>query len=847
MISRNIYRGLIFPALFFAITMSALLAFPACTAAGPVSEDPEVRILLGFKQAPSPENLSALRQLLDQSLSSNSMLQDAELVLPNVAKIRLAKAQDSQYLEESLRSLPFVAFVEHDGIVKASFEPNDPRYPEQWHLPTVSTPQAWDLTTGSGEVTIAVIDTGVDSNHVDLAAKLVAGYNFVARNNNPLDDNGHGTHVAGIAAASSNNSTGVAGVDWNARIMPLKVLDAQGSGYDSDVAAAICYAADHGAKVINMSLGGSDYSYTMAEAVNYAFNQGATIVAAAGNDGSSVSYPGALDHVIAVGALNTDSNVAYFSNRGSALDLTAPGVSILSTVPGGYQKMSGTSMASPLVAGCASLLLSVNPSWSPSQVEEALKSGATDLGNPGFDPVFGYGKVNVYASLSGAQPGPDPNPYIPEPGDGTWNPPSPGGESVWYLAEGYTGEAFQTYVLIQNPNVETASLQAEYVNSQGNYLVEHYTLAGHSRLTLNLNAILPASEVSTCISSINQVGVVVERSMYFDAGGRADGHCTQGSPEVSTSWYFAEGYTGPGFDEYILVLNPYFTGNYVQLTLFDNRGDQSNHEYWIPPASRLTIHVNDLAPARDVAARVTSTRGVVAERAMYFDYAGREGGHCSMGMPSPSTSWFFAEGYTGPGFDEWLLLFNPTDSDRTATITYRFSDGGQTVANYIVDSLSRYSVHVNNVAPDRDVAIMVECGGEGLLAERAMYFDYRGAWDGGHCSEGARRPSLMWNLAEGYTGGGFETWILIQNTSPFEAAEIRMATMGTAGMASTRVCRIAPGSRTTIYLNDLAAPGDASVSLYSTNNVPVIAERSMYFTLREVNGGSVSMGCPGGS
>lgn len=837
--SQNRSKGRFFPALIFSLLLTLAFASPVLSAAQPETGGQEARILVGFKQAATQAEISALRAAVEDLLSALPQWEGPELLLPNVVRIRLPDVPDLPLLKDILGSLPFASFVEDDHVVSASYSPNDPRYPEQWHLPSISAPQAWDVTTGSTEVTIAVIDTGVDYNHQDLQGRCVAGYNFVDRTPDPMDDHGHGTHVAGIAAACADNSTGVAGVDWKARIMPLKVLDAQGAGYDSDVAAGIRYAADHGAKVVNMSLGGSDYSYSLAEAVSYAYNKGVTLVAASGNEVSSVSYPAACDHVIAVGALDSNDSLAYFSNRGSALDLTAPGVSILSTVPGSYQKMSGTSMASPVVAGCASLVLAAHPGYGPSEVEDALKKNATDLGSPGFDTSYGYGKVNAYAAVGGDQPPPQP-----EPGDDAWDPPDPGGETVWYLAEGYTGSGFQTYVLVQNPNPGAVSLRAEYVDTRGGYVEEYYSLGGVSRLTLNLNAIFPDSEVSTCISSLNDVGVVVERSMYFDSAGRSDGHCTPGSPGLSTTWFFAEGYTGPGFDEYILVLNPWFTSNQMRLTLYDAAGGEQTYEYWLLPASRLTVHVNDLAPGKDVSAMVETSNGAVAERAMYFDYDGRKGGHCAMGSPSPSTTWFFAEGYTGPGFDEWLLLYNPSGSDRTATVTYRFTDGSQMQANYIVRAYSRFSVHVNREAPDREVAIKVSSGGDGLLAERAMYFDYRGTWDGGHCTEGARYPAERWDLAEGYTGAGFETWILIQNTSAYEAAEIRMALMGHAGIASTRTYQLAPGSRTTIYLNDITTAGDVSVSLYSANGVPVIVERAMYFDYNGITGGSVSMGCP---
>jgi len=734
LISRNLYTGLTFPALFFILTLTVLLAFPAASWAQPSQAGAEARVLLGFKQCPLSQDLDELKAVLEKF--SSSISQELDLLLPNVAKIELPAGLDLSRLKDILRSLPFTSFLEEDVKVQAYYQPNDPRYSEQWYLPSISAPAAWDVTVGSNQVTIAIIDTGVDYTHADLASKCVAGYNFVGHNNNPMDDHGHGTHVAGIAAAIGNNGTGVAGVDWSARIMPIKVLNSQGSGYDSDVASGIRYAADHGAQVINMSLGSSEYSYTLEEAVNYAFNKGVTIVAAAGNDDGAVGYPAACPHVIAVGALDSSDRLASFSNRGSDLDLTAPGVNILSTVPGGYQKMSGTSMASPVVTGCASLVLASYPDYGPSQVESALEAGATDLGSAGFDTTFGYGKVNPSTAVQNSQPPPNP-----VPGDDTWAPPQPGGSTTWYMAEGYTGPGFETYILIENPNEQGATLRGEYVDSFGSYKQEDYSLAGHSRLTLYLNTICPNSEVSSCIKSTNGVGVVVERSMYFNSNGRDDGHCAQGSTAVSTAWYFAEGYTGPGFDEYILVLNPWFAGKSVQLNLFDASGGQSTYNYEIASASRLTIHVNDLAPGRDVSAKITAADGVVAERAMYFNYSGRKGGSCAMGSSSPSNNWFFAEGYTGPGFDEWLLLFNPTGSDRTATVTYRFNDGSNIQSNYIVNAFSRYSVYVNREAPNREVSIKVESGGDGLIAERAMYFNYRGGWDGGHCSEGCREPS----------------------------------------------------------------------------------------------------------
>ncbi len=835
----NYGKALLLPVLLISLTLVFLLAAPLASTAEAGETAAEVtRLIVGFRQLPSSGELAALRRTVESFLSGAPQWQGLEMFLPNAARIRVAGGYDPSRLEAILRSLPFTSFVEEDKVVEVALEPDDPRYGEQWHLPSISAPAAWDATTGSASVTIAIIDTGVDYTHPDLAGRCVAGYNYVARNGDPMDDHGHGTHVAGIAAATGNNSTGVAGMDWKARIMPLKVLDSKGTGYESDVAEAMRYAADHGAKVINLSLGSSDYSYALQEGVDYAYRKGVTVVVASGNKGSDVYYPGACEHAIAVGALDSRDNLASFSNRGPAQDVTAPGVSILSTVPGGYGRMSGTSMASPLVAGCAALVLAKYPAYTPSQVEKAIKDGAVDLGSTGFDTSYGFGKVDAASALGSSQPAPAPSPAP----DGGWNPSSPGGKTMWYLAEGYTAPGYDTYVLVQNPNAETASLRGEFVDARGNYRSEYYTLAGRSRLTLSLDAIMPDSEISTCVSSLNGVGVVVERSMYFDCAGRSDGHCCLGSPGLSETWLFAEGYTGDGFDEYILVFNPWLYSTHLKLTLYDAAGSRQVHDYSLLPISRTTIRVNDLAPGKDVSARLETEDGVVAERAMYFDYQGRKGGHCTMGSPSPSREWFFAEGYTGDGFDEWLLLFNPADTDRTATVKYRFNDGSEMQANYIVRACSRYSVHVNREAPDREVALQVSAGGDGVVAERAMYFDYRGVWDGGHCTEGARAPREQWNLAEGYTGPGFETWVLVQNVSPSEEAEICMAFMSNAGIASIRTYQLKPCSRTTFLLNQITAAGDVSVSLYSADGVPVVVERAMYFDYGGINGGSVSLG-----
>ena len=207
--------------------------------------------------------------------------------------------------------------------------PNDPNFSNQYGLTAIHAPQGWDTTTGSAAVIIAIIDTGVDLTHPDLAGKIVAGYDFVNGDAVPDDDNGHGTHVAGIAAASSNNGAGVAGVSWGARIMPIKVLNSGAGGSFANAASGIIWATDHGAQIINLSLGGSSNSSIFQNAIDYAYAHGVTLVAASGNSGNgTILYPARYPNVIAVGATDLNNNLAVFSNYGAELDVVAPGVNI---------------------------------------------------------------------------------------------------------------------------------------------------------------------------------------------------------------------------------------------------------------------------------------------------------------------------------------------------------------------------------------------------------------------------------------------------------------------------------------------------------------------------------------
>lgn len=322
-------------------------------------------------------------------------------------RVEVKPGQETQAINELL-ARGDVAYATYNYKIYALGDPNDTYYGNQWGLKNaqdhdIDAPEAWDIYTGGSNITIAVIDTGVDLDHPDLQAKIVTGKDFVNNDSLADDDNGHGTHVAGIAAASGNNGIGIAGVSWGAKVMPLKILNSFGNGSTADLAEAIIYAANNGAKVINMSLGASCGSGwpDVEEAVNYALGKGVLLVAASGNNYSTpVLCPGAINGVVAVGATDSNDNRPSYSTYGTALDVSAPGSGIYSTYfNGNYTSLTGTSMASPHVAGLAALLWSFAPAMSYSEVESLIEQTADDLGTVGKDNYYGYGRINAQRAL----------------------------------------------------------------------------------------------------------------------------------------------------------------------------------------------------------------------------------------------------------------------------------------------------------------------------------------------------------------------------------------------------------------------------------------------------------------
>lgn len=321
--------------------------------------------------------------------------------------VRVVKVRpgDEEAEVERFKNNPNVIYAEVNGIWNAlhitgeTFVPNDKYYNTyQWNMKIIDAPGAWFVTQGSSSVNIAILDTGIKSTHEDLVGKVVLKKNFTT-SSTVEDKQGHGTHVAGIAAAVTNNGKGVAGVGFNSSLMNGKVLGDNGSGAWSWIASGIAWAADNGASAINMSLGGSSGSQTILDAVNYAWGKGVVIVAAAGNDGTDApSYPGFYDNVIAVAATDKNDNLASFSNFGTWVDVAAPGVDILSSYiryKPPYVFMSGTSMASPHVAGLAGLLAANNPTWTNANIRAAIES-TTD--KKGSYPIAN-GRINAHNAV----------------------------------------------------------------------------------------------------------------------------------------------------------------------------------------------------------------------------------------------------------------------------------------------------------------------------------------------------------------------------------------------------------------------------------------------------------------
>jgi len=357
-------------------------------------------------------------------------------LIPKI-NVYVVKVGEGATVEDTLAALkanPDILYAEPDYRLRLAAQPNDQLFRYQYALfnpggtlqipgsPTgknradIKATGAWDFAKGDPDLLIAVLDSGIDYTHPDLASKVIStGKDFVNDDNDAMDDHWHGTHVAGIIAAATNNTEGIAGVAWNCRLLPGKIISAEGEGDYSDLIEALIWAADYTSGqarvgVINMSVGGEEPASSLEAALEYAFNKGIVLVAASGNDGlAGVLYPAAYDEFcLAVAASDYNDEIADFSNSGPEVDVAAPGVWVLSTIPVAltepgylpYAFATGTSMAAPHVAGFAALIKSGKPWLNPGDIMKLIKYTPDDIEAAGRDDYAGYGRINTERALS---------------------------------------------------------------------------------------------------------------------------------------------------------------------------------------------------------------------------------------------------------------------------------------------------------------------------------------------------------------------------------------------------------------------------------------------------------------
>jgi len=401
-------QGFVFAA---ALVWAVILLFLATGARGEsavspgVDDDPEGapyvagELLVAYEPGTSEETEAAVVRR-----SGAQTLQDlpGETRLISFPEVRheASEAARERTLARELRDLgqrANVGAADYNYIRRASFVPNDPKLDNQWGLTKTRFPGAWNDSKGGG-ARVAIVDSGAYADHPDVG-KIVAQKDFVEGDGVADDDYGHGTRVTGVAGALTDNGKGVAGACFKCGLLIAKVMNGNGAATDARIIKGIDWSLDHGAKVVNLSLGGPADSDVLRTEVNRAWNRGAVVVAAAGNEGTTLwptrrQYPAAYEKVIAVSATNRSDGLAYFSSRGDWVDLAAPGAGILSTrAAGSYGTRSGTSYAAPFVSGLAGLLASQGKS--AYAIRQRMQDSAVDLGPAGKDARFGHGRINA--------------------------------------------------------------------------------------------------------------------------------------------------------------------------------------------------------------------------------------------------------------------------------------------------------------------------------------------------------------------------------------------------------------------------------------------------------------------
>ena len=752
---------------------------------------------------------------------------------------------DAERILKTLRADSEVRAAEYEGEQVSQITPNDALYQAyQWNLRRIGMEEAWDLRPSAPDVVVAVLDTGVDLSHPDLRANLLLdqGYDFLNDVPTPQDDESHGTAVAGIIGAVGNNRVGVSGVAWHVKLLPIKALNSQGRGPDSAMVKAILYAADQGARVINISSTGARYSAALETAVQYAQDKGALVVAAAGNTGNgdnAVNYPAAFDGVLAVAAIDDKDQLASFSQRQQYVSLAAPGVDVPSTAWSGagrgmYASQSGTSIAAPHVSGAAAILWALRPDLAAADIAEALRANADKVGTA--DAGYGAGILNVARAVASLRLGlpsrtPDTVANLPNrqpTGDIPAPAPLPSESRRWYFAEGSTRTPFEVSFALQNPNPVPTVAHFLFVTPEGKQVPSDMRLGPNSRMTLLANEVMPNAEFATIVTT--DLPVYVERSMFFGH----DGHSAPGARQTSKTWFLAEGSTVQPFETWILLLNPNPVPSQVQMRFMREDGSIVDHPELLPAMGRRSVYVNALFTTAGFATQVTADQPIVVERAMYFDNG--QGGHDTLAAASPGKTWYLAAGASRAGFDTWLLLENPGTVPATVKVTFMTDTGGVVIQPLFVLPHSRTSVYTDPLVPNAAYGFRVDSD-QPIVAERAVYFDNGRA---GYDSTAVPSPATEWFLPEGDTSGSFEEQLAVLNPQS-QSANVQVEFRPQDGdPPPPRRFNVGPTSRVTMDVNP-SVP-DANVALHVTADRPIVVERVSYFARPTGQGATSSTG-----
>jgi subtilisin family serine protease len=818
------------------LTVSLYLAFGPLPA---LALGPEPTLLVTFKAGTPP--------LAAEELIAASGARLIEHLKPlAVYRAAVPSGSDVQAVLELLQAdHDIVRAAEIEGEQVADVVPNDSLYRAfQWNLRRIGMEQAWDLRPSAADVIVGVLDTGVDLSHPDLRPNLLLdlGYDFLNDAPRPQDDESHGTAVAGIIGAVGNNSEGVTGVAWRVKLLPIKALNSQGRGPDSAMVKAILYAADNGARVINISSTGTRYSAALETAVQYAQEKGALVVAAAGNTGdrdNAVNYPAAFGGVLAVSAIDDHDQLAPFSQRQAYVSLAAPGVDVASTAWSGagrgpYAAQSGTSIAAPHVSGAAALLWGLRPDLQADDIFQALQASADHVGSS--DLGYGSGILNVGRAVAMLRLGvpsrvPDKVAIVPDrlpTADVPPPPPLPRESRRWYFAEGSTQSPFEVDFALENVNPVPTVAHFLFVSPIGRQTPYDLIVAANSRATLEASDVVPNAEFATIVTT--DLPVYVERSMYFGH----DGHSATGARQPAKTWYLAEGSTVSPFDTWILLLNPNSVPTLARLRFLREDGSVVEHAEALPAMGRRSVYVNSLFTTSGFATQVTADQPIVVERAMYFDNG--QGGHDTVATAEPGKTWYFAAGGSRAGLDTWLLVENPGNTPATVKVTFMTDVGLVVTQPVFVLPHARNSLYTNPLVPNAVYGMRIDSD-QPIVAERAVYFDSGRA---GFDASAVAAPASEWFLPGGSTTGSFEEQLAVLNPES-SSVNVQIEFRPEEGdPPPPQRFSVNATSRMTMDVNPWVP--DVNVALRVTSDKPIVVERTTYFARPTGLGATTSTG-----